>query len=134
MKSIARNIVFYASSLFILSQFLEGVRISGGIPTYIFGGAVLSLIFLIIKPVLNIISIPLNILTLGLFSFFSNIIILYLLTVFVPDIKIKAFQFQGYSFSGFIIPEFYFNTLMAYVISSFMMSVIVSFLTWLIKK
>jgi len=134
MKSIVRNIAFYAFALFALTQFLDGVRISGGFATYVLGGIILSLIFLIIKPILNLIALPLNIITLGLFSFFSNVIILYILTVFVPDIKINAFQFNGYSLSGFIIPKVYLNSLFAFVVSAFSLSIIVSFLTWLIKK
>lgn len=134
MKSIARNISFYAFALFGLTQFLEGVKISGGFLTYILGGIVLSLIFLIIKPILNLIALPLNIITLGLFSFFSNVIILYILTVFVPDVRINAFQFQGFSLAGFIIPKVYLNSFMAFVASAFSLSIIVSFLTWLIKK
>jgi len=134
MKSIVRNVTFYGLALFALTQFLEGVKITGGFPTYILGGIVLSLIFLIIKPILNIIAFPLNIITLGLFSFFSNVIILYLLTVFVPDIRINAFQFQGFSFAGFIIPKVYLNSFMAFVASALSLSLIVSFLTWLVKK
>ncbi|MBI2031084.1 MAG: phage holin family protein [Candidatus Levybacteria bacterium] len=134
MKSILRNIIFYASALFVLTQILEGVKISGGFFTFILGGAVLSLIFLIIKPVLNLIALPLNIATLGLFSFFSNVIMLYILTVLVPEIKINAFEFQGYSFAGFIIPNVALNSFMAYVATAFSLSIIVSFLTWLVKK
>jgi len=134
MKAIIRNIFFYAISLFVLNQTLEGVKISGGASTYILGGAALSIIFLIIKPILNIIALPLNIITFGLFSFLSNVIILYILTLLVPQIRINSFQFQGYSFAGFVIPKFYFNTFMAFVISSLSLSVIISFLTWLIKK
>jgi len=134
MKAILRNVVFYSFSLFALSQVLAGVKISGGIPTFLSGGTVLSVMFVIVKPILNIISLPLNILTLGLFSFLSNIILLLLLTMFVPDIKIVPFVFPGFSYAGFIIPRFEFNQITAFLVSGLMLSAIITFLTWLIRK
>ena len=134
MRAIIRNIVFHAVSLFILAQFFSGVKITGGFLTFLFGGAVLSIMLIVVKPILNIISLPLNILTLGLFSFFSNIIILLLLTMFVPQIKIEPFLFHGFSYAGFIIPSFHFNQIEAFVVSGFALSAIITFLTWLIRK
>lgn len=134
MKTILRNIVFYSFAIFALTEFLPGVKILGGLPTYIFAGFVLSLMFLIVKPVLNLITLPLNIITLGTFSFVINVIILYLLTLFVPNIEITSFTFPGFVYSGFIIPKIYFNLVLSYIASGLVLSIIVTFLTWLIKK
>ena len=134
MKAFLRNILFNSFSIFVISQVLSGVHVSGGFPTYIFGGIALTLLLTILKPVLNVIAIPLNLITLGMFSFLVNVIIFYLLTVFVMDITISAFTFQGASYAGFIIPKLHFNILFAFVLTSFLQSVIVSFLAWLIEK
>ena len=90
--------------------------------------------FVIIKPILSIITLPLNIVTLGTFSFLINAIILYLLTILVSGISIRAFVFKGFSFAGFVIPNVTLNTLFAFIVSSLFLSIIVGFLTWLIKK
>ncbi|MEK7558936.1 MAG: phage holin family protein [Patescibacteria group bacterium] len=134
MRAIIRNIVFHSVSLFALTQFLSGFKITGGFATFLFAGAVLSVMLMVVKPILNIISLPLNILTLGLFSFFSNIIIFLLLTMFVPQISIVPFTFQGFSYSGFMIPSFHFNQITAFIVSGFALSAIITFLTWLIRK
>ncbi len=134
MKAIVRNISIYSFSLFLLTQVLSGVKVSGGVITYIIGGAALSLMFVIIKPILSIITLPLNIVTLGTFSFLINAIILYLLTILVSGISIRAFVFKGFSFAGFVIPNVTLNTLFAFIVSSLFLSIIVGFLTWLIKK
>ena len=134
MKALLRNTLFNAFSIFLISQFLSGVRVSGGLFTYILGGLALTLLFVLVKPILNLLALPLNILTLGMFSFLTNVIIFYLLTVFVTDISITSFTFQGVAYAGFIIPKIYFNTLFAFIIVAFLQSIIVSFLNWLIKK
>lgn len=113
---------------------LEGVKVDGGLISYIVGGIALSVLFVLVKPILSIITLPLNIITLGLFSFLINAIILYLLTIFVSSISITAFIFQGFSFLGFVVPQFSVNTFFAFIIASILLSFIVGFLKWLIKK
>lgn len=118
----------------MLTQILPSVKISGGIPTHILGGAALSLMFLLLKPVLNIITLPLNLITLGSFSFLINVGILYLLTRFIPSILINAFKFGGLKFAGFVVPEFFVNTFFAFIAASLLLSIVFTLLTWLIKK
>jgi len=134
MKSIVRNITIYSSSLFLLTQALSGVKVSGGVTTYIIAGAALSLMFVIVKPILSIITLPLNLVTLGTFSFLINAIILYLLTVLVSGISISPFVFKGFSLVGFVIPSISLNTFFAFIVASFFLSIIVGLISWLIKK
>ncbi|MEK7186566.1 MAG: phage holin family protein [Patescibacteria group bacterium] len=134
MKSIIRNVLIYSLALFALSEIISGVEISGGLPTFVLGGAVLSIMFIVVKPVLNLVTLPLNILTLGLFSFFSNIILLFLLTLVVLDIKVSPFVFPGFSYSGFVLPRTELNQIFAFIVSGLLLSGIITVLTWLIKK
>ncbi len=134
MKAILRNSVFNAVSLFILSQLISGVKIQGGFQTLLFSGFILSILNLVIKPVLNLFSLPLNMVTLGLFSFFTNAILLYLLTVFVPSVSVSAFTFNGFSFAGFVIPQIALNAFWAYVAAAALLSLTINFFHWLIKR
>ena len=134
MKGLIRNTVINSISLAVLDLVIPGVTIHGGLKTYILSGFILSLLLMIVKPILNILSLPLNMVTLGLFSFFTNSIILYLLTVLETDISIKAFTYNGYTFAGFVIPIMHFNTFFAFIITAAILSVIISFFDWLLQK
>jgi putative membrane protein len=134
MRGFVRNVLFNSFSIFLLTQVMSGVKVTGGLPTYLLGGLALTILLIFIKPALNILSLPLNIITFGFFSFVTNIIIFYLLTVIVPGVSITAFTFPGISYVGFVIPSIYFNTIFAFLLVSFLQSLIVSFLAWLIKK
>ena len=134
VRSILRNIAFYSFALFLTSQILSGVRVTGGFTTYLLGGLVLSLLFLVVKPILSIITLPLNIATLGIFSFLINAVILYLLTVFVANVTINRFDFPGFSFAGFVVPSLSFNDFFAFVIASIVLSVIIGALKWLVDR
>lgn len=135
MKSLVRNIAIYSLSLYLLALFLDGgVRVTEGLLSYVLAGIILYMMFLLLKPIFNIISLPLNIITLGAFSFVINALILYLLTVFLPNVSIQAFRYKGLSVAGFIVPGFYVNTSFSFIFASLVLSVIISFLTWIIKK
>lgn len=134
MKSLLRNTAINAFSLFLLSQILEGVKIADGVSTFIFGGLALSLMAKILRPLLELIALPLNIVTFGTFSFLINVIILYLLTIFIPQITIGPFVFKGLTFLGFVVPKISFNGFFAFVVSALVLSVIMGVIRWLIKK
>ena len=134
MKGLIRNTVINGLSLAVLNQVVPGVTVLGGFKTFVIAGFILSLLLLIIKPILNILSLPLNMVTLGLFSFFTNSIILYLLTVFVTDVSVSKFTFNGYTFAGFVVPVMNFNTFYAFVLTAAILSVIIAFFDWLIRK
>jgi putative membrane protein len=51
----------------------------------------LGLINIFIKPVINLLTLPLNIVTLGLFSLIINAFIIMLLGVFVPGFGVSGF-------------------------------------------
>lgn len=131
IKTIIRSIVFNSTALFLLSLTFTGLKINGGFGNLLLAGVSLSLISLLAKPILNIISLPFNLITFGLFSFITNAIILYLLTVFYPSVSIASFTFKGFSFVGFVVPVIYFNTFFAFVFLAFGLSLILSFLKWL---
>jgi len=112
---------------------IPGFHISGGFTTLIIGGVALAIMFVILKPILSIISFPINFLTLGIFSIFINILILYLLTVFITGISVTSFTYQKMEILGFITPKIFFNTFFAYSYTAFILSVIDSFVKWLMK-
>lgn len=93
----------------------------------------LTIMMTVIKPILNIISFPFNLVTLGVFSIFTNAFILYLLTIFVAGIIIHSYTFAGLQIFGFVIPSFNMSTLFAFLSASFTLSVIVTGIKWLLE-
>ncbi len=134
MHGILRNITFNSISLFLLAEIISGVKIMGGYQAIIAAGIILTILNMVVKPIINIFSIPFNMVTLGLFSFLTNAIVLYLLTIFAPNISVSAFTFSGYTWAGFVIPAMKFNTLFAFIVSAAVLSIIIHFFKWLTKE
>lgn len=76
--------------IMITAYFVPGIQVSGIIAALI-AGAVLGLINFIIKPILRILTLPINILTLGLFSIVLNGLLFYLLSLIVSGVTISSF-------------------------------------------
>lgn len=133
MKSLLRGTLVNALSLFFLTLLLTGVEVKGGLATYLTAGVVLTFVYKIIKPIVSIISLPINIITLGFSSFLINILLFYLATSLIPEISITPFTLNGFSFAGFVIPTINLNAFFAYAVAALFHSVIATFISWLRK-
>jgi len=129
-----RSIVIYAISLYLVSLVLSGLKIEKQTANYLIGGVLLVIGQSILKPILGIVSLPLNLLSFGLFSSFINVIILWGITFIFPKIKISAFQFQGATLLGIHIPSFYASLFLSYVIISATIYIVSALIRWFFTK
>lgn len=81
-----------ANCLAILAadRLIEGFVFWGNWVDLIIAGAFLGLVNSVIRPVLKLLAFPLIFLTLGLFSLFINIILLFLVSNILPTIQING--------------------------------------------
>ncbi|MBU1016701.1 MAG: phage holin family protein [Patescibacteria group bacterium] len=125
MKKILRTILFNIVGIYLASQILEGLSYNGVIKVLVLAGIALTLAGFIVKPIIKIITLPINFITLGIFSWLIDVFILYLVTVFVPKFTISSFAFSGFSYNGFSIPFMSFSLFWAFVLCSFVISILV---------
>lgn len=73
-------------ALWVVSQIYPGVsfRAGSGLEDFLLAGLVLGLANALIRPLLLLLTLPLNLLTLGLFTFVVNAFILYLVAALTP--------------------------------------------------
>jgi putative membrane protein len=133
MKSIIKIYLISTISLYLASVAFSGLVISGGIPGILLAGAVLAVGSLLIKPVINILLLPINLITFGIFRWVSSAITLFLVTLVVPGIKITGFTFIGYASKWLDIPAFSLSGILALIAFSFAISVFASIIHWLVK-
>lgn len=88
--SILSTILANALALFIVSQVANGLQIEGGLLTYALIGVILSLLNLILKPILKLLSFPLVFFSGGLFLIVINAIILYLCEYLIRVIDVTG--------------------------------------------
>lgn len=134
MKKLLRILAINLFTLWLTSQiFPVAISFQEGWKTTFLAAAALALIDFCLKPLVKILLLPITILTLGAFRWVVNTLGLYLVTVLVSGFNIQAFDFPGFSYHGFAIPSFHASLVYAYIIISFALSLITSFIYWLIK-
>lgn len=83
MKRISLFIVVNAISLYIISKLMSSVYISS-LGSLLMLTIIFGCLNLIVKPIIQFFSLPITLITLGLFSFVINGIVLYLAFAIVP--------------------------------------------------
>lgn len=134
MKRILRMLAVNYLCLWLVAQGLKSVNYQGDWQILFLAAATLAAINLGIKPIINLLLLPLTILTLGAFRWVINILGLYLVALVVPGFSIQPFEFPGLSYQGLVIPPFSASLLYSYIITSLIISLTTTLVYWLIKK
>lgn len=125
MRYLLRVFLFNSFSLWLVSQILPALAVTGGWQGLLFSGLVLSLLMILVAPILKILFLPINIITFGLMSWVINVGVLYLLTVFVSGVSVHAWVFPGASWQGFTVPAM----TLSYPVALILASLAVTFFT-----
>jgi putative membrane protein len=133
MKRIIRHYLIDTGSLWAVSSLASGMVFESGTRTLLMAGVGLMFASLFAKPVINMLLLPINLITFGLFRWVSSAVVLYIVTLLVQDFKIAHFRFDGFTSKWFDLPPLYFEGMLAFVGFAFMLSIITSFLYWLHK-
>jgi putative membrane protein len=96
---VVLRIVVNAAALWLAAMVVPGIELRG-IGSTIAAALVLGLVNAILKPVLIVMTLPLTLLTLGLFIFVVNALCLWLTAAVVPGFAIHGF---GAAFLGALL-------------------------------
>lgn len=105
MKKLLRSVVYHVFALWLTSTLITSLSISGNLWGMLSAGFMLTIMMILLKPLVSLIFLPINILTLGLLSWIVNVVVLYLWTVFVPNVSLTPWVFPGLNTGGFIVPS-----------------------------
>jgi putative membrane protein len=83
------GIVSNAVALY-LTTFVPGITFTGNVVTLFIAGALLGLFNLIVRPIAMLIALPLLVITLGLFYFVLNGILLWLAALVLPGYHVNG--------------------------------------------
>ena len=133
MKRILRVFIVESIVLFFVSQITTGLIFKNGTSSLLYTAAFLALASLFVKPVVNLLLLPLNLLTFGVFRFLTNAITLFLVDLVLSQFTVNSFFFKGYHGNLFVIPSIGLPAgALSYLAFSFMLSFTSSIIYWLI--
>ncbi|MBX4205806.1 phage holin family protein [Candidatus Microgenomates bacterium] len=134
MKSIFRSIIVEALVLYLIAQATTGLNFSGGYWAIFATGVALALATLLVKPIVNILLLPINLVTFGLFKWIGNAVTLYIVDLVLDQFKVGEFSFSGFSNEWITLPAYHTNSMiLSYIFFSFIIFFVAGIIYWLIK-
>lgn len=134
MKILLRHILINLLVIYLTDIIYPGFSILHDFKTLLSAAVIWLLLNKIVKPIIKLLLLPINLITLNLFSWVVSLITLFLLQAIVGGISISPYNFPGFSAGGFVFPAFYLGTFLSYIVASCLLNLIHSFIIWLIRK
>ncbi len=96
MKKIIRIFSREVVALYVCTQIASGIEFQNYLAGLLITGVALAIASYVVKPIVNMLLLPINLATLGLFKFLSHAI-----TLFIVDVGLTQFAITGFHFAGF---------------------------------
>ncbi|MCX5821073.1 MAG: phage holin family protein [Deltaproteobacteria bacterium] len=90
MRGVLLRWLVLTAAVLTASWLLDGIRVSGIFPAFL-AAALLGILNAILRPLLILLTLPLNILTLGLFTFAINALMLMIVSAIIPGFYVRGF-------------------------------------------
>ncbi|OGY12160.1 MAG: hypothetical protein A3H88_03595 [Candidatus Blackburnbacteria bacterium RIFCSPLOWO2_02_FULL_44_9] len=133
MKRPLRSFFIHLLAIWLISKYLGGIDYGNNPQFLALGALALTAADMLLKPLLNLLLLPFNLVTLGFFRWISNVVTLYIATTLVRSFSVVPFVYPGLTSNLFIIPEIPFSPFAAYIAVAFFISLVTSFVFWLSK-
>lgn len=133
MKKVILHILVVSVTLVAADYLIPGLTVENSLDGLLLVTLVLSVMNLFVKPLLKVLSLPIEVATLGIFTVVINTVILLLVDYFLQPLKITSFWFPGLTYGPLIIAPMRVPALLTAIISSALISTFSSLLMWLTK-
>ncbi|MGZ4996982.1 MAG: phage holin family protein [Methylobacter sp.] len=90
MLSFLAHLILTAGLLLLMAHLVRGVQVEGW-GAAIIGAIVLGFVNAVVRPVMVFLTLPLTVLSLGLFLLVINALMLWLVAALVPGIRVQGF-------------------------------------------
>ncbi len=134
MKKILKFLVLNLFALHIVNYLFNNLVLPGEFKQQVIIAGILTLFELLLKPILNILLLPINLLTFGLVRTLINTLGLYLAVFLVDGFAVNTFTIPTLTIAGFTLPTLSFYGFFAYVLTSLAMHIFISFLNNLFTR
>lgn len=133
-RIILRSLAINLASVYLAARVLSGiVTYSGGFKTLFLAALVVALANLLVRPLINLILLPIHLFTLGLFRWLANLGVLYLVTLIIPDLQIHPFVSSTVALPFLIIPPIHFSVFGSFIFVTIIFTFIFHVLYWLFQ-
>ena len=122
MRKLILRILGTSLAFYLTSHLVSGFQLSQSWKSYFLASIIFILFNLVASPIIKILLLPINLLTLGLFRWITNVLVLYIFDLFYTGLTVSAYDFPGYTSSLLSLPSLHLSLFWVLVISSFLIA------------
>lgn len=134
MKTLLRHIFVNYLVIYLTDLVYPGFSVLNDFKTLLTAAVIWLLLNKIVKPIIKLLLLPINLITLNLFSWAIGFLTLFLLQVFADGVSISSYSFPGLTSGGFALPAFHLNLFFSYLVTSILLNSLHATVTWLFHK
>jgi len=126
MKKLLKYILLFVFSLLTADQIWHNLTFQNMPLTIVKVALVLAIFELLLKPILKVLLLPINLITLGFFRIIIDTLGFYLAVFLLNDFKISNIYISGYNY--------YVKGFFAYLLTSFTVALILNIYNFILRK
>ena len=135
IRVITRTLVFSIRSIYLTQQVIGAFAFRGNNNiTFLLVIIALTIVNIFCPVVLRILSLPSRGPGFLFLSFILNLVVLYVLTVFIPSFGIVDAQASELNIFGFVLPSKSLSSTWSLVFSALLYTLILNFFSWLCER
>lgn len=134
MKKILKQILIYSYALLLHQELWLNLTFDHRLQTLLLVALILTFFDFILKPIIKLLLLPINILTLGTFRLVINTLGFYLATFLLSDFHLNNINRPAFNVLGLAIPQIVLNNFFAYLITSLSVNIIVGIYKFILKS
>lgn len=135
IKKVIRIFAVESTSLYIISNITSGLYFENGAQSLLYTGGALTVTVFLVKPIINLLILPINLVTFNFFRFASHAITLFLVDLALSEFAVRSFNFNGFSSNLIDLPPVFFEAgVFSYLAFSFVLSFLTSAIYWIVDK
>ena len=135
IKRFISVFVIESVALYLVSQIASGLMFTRGIQSLIVTGVALALASFFVKPIINILLLPINLVTFGVFKWVSHAVTLYIVDLLLAEFAVNSFKFAGLSSKYIDMPPINLPSgIPSYLAFSLTIAAITSIIYWLLDR
>lgn len=134
MRKILKALFVNSMVLYVTIALYAGLVYDNSLQTLFWASLAILVLDKTVKPMIKLLILPINVLTLGLFGWVAHVITMFLLTELVAGVAVAPFYFEGFAYQGFIVPGMKVTLLLSYILASVIISLVKGAVLWLISE
>ena len=129
MKEITLRFFTYIGILYLVDSFIKGFDLNSA-GAYIFLALLLAVTHVVLEPVIKFFTLPINLVTFGIFNFIISCLYLYFFNLFIPGFNLVDGSVGPIISDSIQIPQINMSLIAIIIFSSILLTLLNNVITW----